>query len=165
MVNLGDEIIPMMRNVFFGAYKPLTAADIAAFEHQTGMSLPPDMAERYMNQNGGVPEKPCWRYKDWDPFCLARILPIRTMDATEIDFPQRCAMQDVVEDVQPGIHLPAGYLPFGEDWGGNYFCWDTAGSGIYFVPMDVGDEVDKRKIRLADTFATFLEGLQEETEQ
>ena len=119
-----------MSNACTGTYKALSRRDIKALERQTGLSVPPDMTEYYLKQNGGLPERPCWHYQDWDLFCLSRLIPIRPADAVEADFPNRCAIQDVVADVQPGIHLPAGFLPFGEDWGSNFLWWDPAGSGL-----------------------------------
>ena len=149
-----------MSNSYSGSSPGLSEADLLAIEAEIGVDLPEEMRAFYMQTNGGKPENTAWEDDSNGPYTINTIFPFRPAEPDE-DFPATGAVQDVIEELRPGGQIPDSYIPFADDWDGNYFCVDTDTGEVFFVSVD---EDEDEHVRLDTSFEHFLDNLEPEDE-
>ena len=152
----------MYVNRFARCEVSVTEDDLVAVERAFAVIIHAELRRHYLFCNGGVPEKTCWIQPGWEPTCLTMFLPVRPRWITDPRFARRCSLQDTLDDVLDGPHIPPGLVPFAQDWGGNYFCVDGDTGGVYFYAMDSGDDFEGGKRYLVGSLKTFIDNLVEE---
>jgi len=143
--------------------RAINEQDIREIEHSLEITIPVEVREHYVEQNGGVPEPNCWYPEDDEPLCIARFLPMK--------YPGKADDLTVESVYRKGIskdYLIKNLVPFAVDWGTNFFCFNERGD-VYFYAMDawsgkLSTEENKRKAAkfLVGSFREFIAGLKPE---
>jgi hypothetical protein len=153
----------MYKNAFEKCFDPLAESDIAAVQNTLKIHFTQELREHYLFCNGGRPKKRCWIEARWEPTCVRSFLPIIPDDKSEDEFGLVNTFQAAVRDVLiNGPHIPKEFIPFAEDFGGNYFCQDRTDNAIYFFSMDCGDDFERGKRLLTNTLTNFINNLVEQ---
>jgi hypothetical protein len=147
------------KNRFSGCRAKLTEEDLISVERSFGVTLHPELREYYLFCKGGSPEKKCWEAEGWDPNCLKCFLPIKPANLEDENFADKNFLQDTLVDLLDGPHIPENFVPFGENWGGDYFCVDGVNGEFYFFEMDCGDDFEEGKWFLTSSLRVFIDGL------
>ncbi|MGH9760486.1 MAG: SMI1/KNR4 family protein [Blastocatellia bacterium] len=134
----------------------LTLNDLDEVELNRGVKLPDEVRRHYLEYNGGIPDPNCWVMENGEWHCVQQFLPIK--------YGKRTLESVYLKGVEKG-YLGPEMVPFANDQGGNYFCFDQAGR-VFFYAMDVwspdatNEENKKRAAKLlADSFNEFVSGL------
>jgi len=145
-----------MKNEFFECAQKLELSDLLEVESRLGISLPDDFKDHYLEYNGGVPQRSCWEYMEGEYYEIADFKPIKYSSSDE----ESLSIYDTVEGTYTKYLedklIDKDYLPFANDWGGNYFCINLKNNNIIFYAMDT--DVKPIKI-LTNGFTNFLENL------
>ena len=149
----------MSTNKFTNCHKQLTESDIEAAERRIGFQLPAQLKQHYSVCNGGEPEKRCWKDEKWDYMCLKYFFPIRSAAAAADELEDVVVLEDVLVELSEDSLIPSGFIPFADNWGGDYFCIDKDEGSIYFFAMDYTDDHERGKRYLTSSLTEFIEGL------
>lgn len=134
---------------------PIGDDEIKNIEGKLGVRLPSDFVEVAKEHHGGVPSPNSFYYNS--PYAgkvKTNLTSILSFDLDDVE-----GIVDTYEDLKD--QLPDGVVPFGDEGGGDYVCFDyrsdaSAPRVIYwaheFAPEDA-------IIPLASTFTEFLEKL------
>lgn len=135
---------------------PVGDAVVEVIEQQLGVHLPPDFLECAKRYHGTGPEVECaFTYQDPDrgsvESCLGALLSFDLEEEYNI-----LTIRSLLAD-----QIPPGVIPFGEDGGGDFICFDFRASAaqppvVYFAHEKPSGQ---RLIPLAADFASFLEML------
>ena len=134
----------------------LTPDDIRDVESRLGIVIPGEVRDHYLQHNGGIPDPNCWMMDNSVWHCVQMFLPIKY---------GRRTLESVYKQGAEKGYLTKNLIPFGNDHGGNYFCFDETGR-VYFCAMDVwsrelSDEANRKNATklLAPSFNEFVAGL------
>jgi hypothetical protein len=153
----------MYRNYFEKCFPSLSGSEISLIENKFQISFTKELKEHYLFCNGGRPKRKCWEENGWEPVCLKSFLPIIPEGRSEDEFGLSNNLQAALTGLLlDGPHIPQEFIPFAEDWGGNYFCQDMDSGYVYFFSMDCGDDFERGKRYLTKTLTDFINNLVEE---
>lgn len=134
-------------NQFILTKQSVTEAELSLFEQEIGLNLPDSYKKHILKNNGGSPEKDCFKGAQ-----IAHFYSIKY---------GKSPLEKSYNRIKN--LLPNKFLNFAYDWGGNTFCLDLSNSSnygkVYYCPMDMG-EVEPEF--LADSFHEFMDGLTED---
>lgn len=149
----------MAKNTFRDVSKKLTPVDLAVVESALKIVLPDPVKSHYLEYNGGAPERTCWELESGEALCITDFLPMMYA------FEDGRTMESVYLKGLKRNFLVKGLVPFANDWGGNYFCFDDEGR-VYFYSIDNwsdrrSTEDNKRAATkfLLPSFAEFIDRL------
>jgi cell wall assembly regulator SMI1 len=136
--------------------------DINELEQKLGIIFPEEVKGHYLEYNGGIPDPNCWVMDNGEWHCVQQFLPMK--------HGKRTIESVYLQGMERG-YLIAKTVPFANDPGGNYFCFNEAGQ-VYFYAMDVWSpdlpaEENRKKAakRLAESFQEFVSGLEPDPEE
>jgi len=135
---------------------PLSREDLASVERDLGITIPEEVKAHYLRHNGETPDPGCWILENGEAACIAECFPIKHGERT---------LESVYKTGLEKGFLTKGLVPFANDWGGNYFCFDERGQA-HFYAMDAWSdrlsmEENKKKAAslLTESFKAFIQGL------
>ncbi|MFK7058596.1 SMI1/KNR4 family protein [Flavobacterium oreochromis] len=135
--------------------KNISISEITLIENELGINLPQDFKNLYLVSNGGIPDKRNILNRDNGEFItISNFFPIK-YSKLENNLGYSTIEDIYSNNLREGL-LDKKYIPFAEDWGGNYFCIDLSTQRIFIVFMDVEEE---QKILLAENFTDFINDL------
>lgn len=136
--------------------KKLTENDIKEIEEMLQISIPRQLADHYLNCNGGTPEDN-FLYSELSDIeiSIQSFLPMKYKD--EIGFTVESMYANFVNKKV----IPAQYLPFAIDYGGNLFCMDLNTNEIVIIWMDQGEVTENEIHVLFPSFDEFLAALEQ----
>ncbi|RZJ88599.1 MAG: SMI1/KNR4 family protein [Hymenobacter sp.] len=132
----------------------LTPQQVTQVETSLGFPLPSQFKAFYLRHNGGVPSK-AYVFDQ----ALEDFLEISVFSSLWHKLPHRDTLEADYQDLTGRGVLPAGYLPFATDWGGNLFCLQLATHQVVFILMDLGEFTEDCVSPLARSFDAFLDAL------
>ena len=146
--------------------KPLMLEDITQVELDLGILIPNEVKIHYLQHNGGLPDPNTWIIDEdfgiWHS--VSTFFPMRYPS----DFSTGITIESVYKQGQEKDFLLRDLVPFANDPGGNFFCFDPNGQ-VYFYSMDDWDQnlsKDENKLKskrfLTNSFSAFVEGLTSE---
>jgi hypothetical protein len=142
----------MIRN----ASDKVTLDDIRGLASRLSIAIPEQVRTFYLAQNGGIPTLPCWMMENGEWHCIQSFLPMK--------YGKRTLESVYLMGVEKG-YLAKNMVPFANDAGGNYFCFDHRGQ-VYFYAMDgwrgdVSLDENRKKAAqwLTGSFRAFIAGL------
>lgn len=134
----------------------ITQDDIRAVASRLDIAIPEQVEAFYLAQNGGVPTLSCWMMENGECHCIQTSLPMKYGKRTL----ESVYLMGIAKD-----YLTRNMVPFANDAGGNYFCFDHRGH-VYFYAMDgwdsdlsMGENRSKAAQWLAGSFQAFIAGL------
>ncbi len=141
-----------------------------SIEKILGYSFPEDFVSHYLIFNGGVPARAWWDSHDGcEPVEIAIMKPFKYNKQSSdnpVSLIDGCYHAMVERNV-----IPPNLIPFGNDWGGNYFCLNKNDGSIVFYATDSFDsdssiELNHQKLqkKLAVSFKEFMAALVEESD-
>ncbi|MGI4736998.1 MAG: SMI1/KNR4 family protein [Janthinobacterium lividum] len=137
----------------------LTLNDIAQAEAIMGIELPPQFKEFYLRHNGGVPSK-AYVFDD----NIEDFIETSVFSSLRYKLPDSETLEEDYQNLTGRDVLPALYLPFANDWGGNLFCLNLSTQQVVFILMDMGEFTEDCVSIIALSFDTFLDSLVSEAE-
>ncbi len=153
-----------MPNNFSYTDNVISSEDISFVEKQIGISLPDEVVNHYLSNNGGIPTKTYWVKDNWVYLWLHEFLPIKYTNETTR------TLEETYLFLRNKNLIPENLVPFAVDHGGNYFCFDSEGK-IYFYTMDdwnsdfsYEENQEQSKQYLCKNINEFIDGLLEEPE-
>lgn len=139
----------------------LAKSNITSLEKFVGYCVPTDLSDFYLFSNGGVPDKSHFYIEKDDDFVeISLFIPILYTNDDLGGMSVELSYKYLTK-----IGIPHKYLPFGVDWGGNYFSLDLETGNIVLLLMDLGDFSDKCIKYIAHNFSSFINNLQEHEEE
>lgn len=148
----------MIKPVLQDPYLPINGDDLSQLEHEIGARLPEDYRSFLLRSNGGnFPFDVIILLRD--PRCYASVRHLHGVHTGEV-----YDVGDTYETLR--FTLPPGFLPIGDDAGGNQICIVVAErdvGSIWWVDHEIqpGDGwPPKNAQRLADSFNQFMDALQ-----
>ncbi|WP_107878759.1 SMI1/KNR4 family protein [Neisseria animaloris] len=157
-----------MQLEFKDCEKQVTKEQILKIEHELKIKLPHEFIEHYVKWNGGYPNKSLFYNEnvDFDEIEIKDFIPFLYAHDFQDD-PDFTLEGRVVSEWQNN-EIPQYFLPFGLDWGGNYFCLNLNNQNIYYFTRDYWDEnlsndenFQKNSTKISNSFNEFLQCLQE----
>lgn len=146
--------------MFLNPSPAITANDIDAIEKALQVVIPKKVQEHYLAHNGGMPRPNCY----W--FIGDGIEWHRIRTFFPMKYPEGGRTLEKVYRL--GIDkddLIRNLVPFADDEGGNYFCFDETGR-VFFYPLDAWDhELSRQENKektpefLCSSFQAFVLGL------
>lgn len=146
---------------FIRTVQPVTTGDLTEVEREFDFLFPADFKGHYRNRNGGRPKNNLFK-KDDTVFVFNEFLPIKYGKSN-------CLFEDVFRDLKIEQEvLPKHLIPFGDDPGGDYYCFSVrendAGS-IWIYRGEYSDNPDRAVEFLARSLNEFVEGMVTEGEE
>jgi cell wall assembly regulator SMI1 len=143
--------------IFDRVRQPLSPSDIRAVEEELKITIPGDLREFYLLNNGGRPH-PGFFPKGGDWYEVHQFLPMKTSD-------RNVGFEETYKDLVLGTpEFPKGFIPFAVDEAGDYFLYCIKGDAfgeIMFNQSDYTDDPGRFIIFLAPDLASFVKGLAE----
>lgn len=157
----------MKGNKFSEVGAKLNDKDIKALETKLSFKFPIEFVNHYLKYNGGIPDKGYFIRKDlYEP---AEVASFKEISNTEKNY--EGSLLYTYELMLKKNVLPKKYLPFANDWGGNFFCLNLENNNIIYFTTDSFDSdltLEENQIYsthiLCDNFETFLSNLVSEDE-
>ncbi|WNY83074.1 SMI1/KNR4 family protein [Cronobacter dublinensis] len=159
-----------MGNKFHNCEANIDYADIERLEAQVAYKFPNGFVNHYIKYNGGVPEKRWWDSEnEFESIEIAAFKAISTA----------VSEGEIVSSTINGCYnmmisrqvIPNNLIPFGNDWGGNFFCINKNDDSVVFYAVDAfDDEVSLEENhkdlqrKLSPTFDGFINSLLSENE-
>jgi hypothetical protein len=147
----------MTSNIFRKNLPALTTEDVRTVEEQVKIKLPDEVKSHYLAYNGGVPQRPCWQLEDGEFHRVGVFLPMK------YGLAGGRTVETVYAKGTKGGYLTKDLIPFANDEGGNYFCFNPHGE-IFFYAMDIwdknlSDDENRRKAiePLTHSFSAFVD--------
>lgn len=154
-----------MKNPCQNCEENILLSDIKSVEKVLGYTFPDAFVSHYLSFNGGVPTRAWWSCgDDFEPLEVAAFKPFKynklnnNNPSTLID---GCYSEMVSKNV-----IPSNIIPFGNDWGGNFFCLNKDDNSVVFYATDSFDpdvsmSENHRKLqkKLSSSFEDFIDGL------
>jgi hypothetical protein len=142
--------------IFRNAGDSIMREDILEIASRLNIVIPQAVQAHYLRHNGGIPEPDCWIMENGEWHCVQAFLPMkhgrRTLESVYL--------QGIAKD-----YLARNVVPFANDAGGNYFCFEPRGR-VCFYAMDGWNaersvEENKKKATqwLANSFEEFIAGM------
>jgi hypothetical protein len=141
--------------------KPVTNSDLNEVESAFDFAFPADFRKHYLNQNGGRPQYNLFK-KDETVFVFNEFLPLKYGRVN-------CLFEDVFRDLKIEREvLPKHLVPFGDDPGGDYYCFSVRAEdvgSIWIYRGEYYDSPDRAVEFLAKSLNEFVEGMVAEEEK
>ena len=137
----------------------LSVDDLKSVEIKLGLILPDQLANHYLQFNGGIPDKPVFYSEKSDIETRIQVfLPMRNSNIKGLP-----TFEEMYLKLKEQITLLSRrYLPFAHDGGANPFCVDLETGNIVIIWLDIGI-VDNKAIKyLANDFNDFIVNLENE---
>lgn len=135
----------------------LTKDNIVSLEKLVEYCVPTDFEDFYLLSNGGIADKTYFYIDKDDDFVeISQFIPISYVNDILGGMSIESSYKKLIE-----IGFPENFLPFGVDWGGNYFSLDLENGNIVLLLMDLGNFNDKCIKYIAPCFSDFINNLQE----
>ncbi|WP_217514420.1 SMI1/KNR4 family protein [Vibrio metschnikovii] len=117
-------------------------------------SIPEDLVQFYIRNNGGYCEKNTF-FIAGEGYKINEFLPFSVGS-------------DTIESTYQSVFLeneemPDNLVPFAVDAGGDYFCFDSSESGfgrIFFFESEYYDDPERSVVFLSKSFTDFVESLE-----
>ncbi|EPE7491968.1 SMI1/KNR4 family protein [Cronobacter universalis] len=159
-----------MGNKFHNCEVSINNADIERLEAQVAYKFPDSFVNHYLKYNGGVPEKSWWDSEDeFEPIEIADFKAIKTAASDGKNASSTingCYNLMISRQV-----IPNSLIPFGNDWGGNFFCINKNDDSVVFYAVDAFDDElslednhNNLQRKLSPTFEEFINSLRSENE-
>lgn len=157
-----------MKNPCQNCEKNIDLSDIKSVAKTLGYSFPEAFVSHYLSFNGGVPSRAWWACDDGcEPLEIAAFKPFKYHKMTN-DNPNSLIDGCYNEMIRKNV-IPSNIIPFGNDWGGNFFCLNKDDDSVIFYATDSFDpEISMSKNheilqkKLTSSFEEFINGLVEE---
>lgn len=141
--------------------------DIIELEAAIGTALPAEFKDHYVRYNGGIPGRTCWIQPQFDAeYEVAQFKAL----AANSDSTSGSILFTYNRMIERAV-IPRQLMPFGNDWGGNFFCLDLeTGQVVFFATDSFDDQMSPEenhrhaKQVLCQSFPEFLHGLVHEDE-
>jgi len=143
----------MLANAFDGRTWPIEPSDIVAAEQELGLTFPKSMADFYLVQNGGLPERCYFLQENGVCVWLDAMIPIEPVGEA-IDTGMKATFRRLTGE---GL-LPTTNIPFGRDPGGNFFLLDPEDERVWCMPMDEWRREDSGEANWARSGRTLTHG-------
>jgi hypothetical protein len=120
-----------MVNQFRKTVESLNETDFQGVERELGVRLPREVRDHYLQYNGGIPEHPCWKL-DWgDEYSrVSTFLPMK------YTLRRGRNVESVYRNGIDGEYLVRGLVPFANDEGGNYYCFNEHGEVFFYAGIN-----------------------------
>jgi len=143
--------------MFSKTAKKLSTEDIKEVETKLNLKLPPQIVAHYMKFNGGIPDKAFYYSSISDiELSLSTFLPIKHNDDLNSTLEEKYLF------FKDKGFIPAKFLPFAIDWGGNLCCLNIENGQVLVVWLDIG-EINENAIQiLANNFNDFINNLEDD---
>ncbi|EOI3557141.1 SMI1/KNR4 family protein [Cronobacter dublinensis] len=140
-------------------------ADIERLEIQVAYKFPGSFVTLYLKYNGGVPEKSWWDDgNEFEPIEVAIFKAIDTAASGSKDVSS--TINECYKLMVSRRVIPDYLIPFGNDWGGNFFCINKKDDSVVFYAVDAFDdeaslEDNHKNLQqiLSPTFEGFINSL------
>lgn len=123
-------------------------------EATLGFALPQQFKAFYLRHDGGVPSR-AYVFAE----AIEDFIEINIFSSLWHKLPNRETIEEDYQDLTSRKVLPACYLPFATDWGGNLFCLQLATQQVVFILMDLGEFTEDCVSPLTLSFDAFLDSL------
>lgn len=154
-----------MDNYCQNCEKNILISDIQFVEKNLNYSFPEEFIDHYLSFNGGIPLRTWWKSNDdFEPIELASFKPFKYNKLTDnkpLSLIDGCYHEMVKKNV-----IPQNLIPFGNDWGGNYFCLNKDDNSVVFYTTDsfrpdlsMSENHVLSQKKLASSFKEFIDGL------
>ena len=143
------------KNVIEKIGTTLAASDIDAVEREIGMPLPRALRAHYEQYNGGMPRLSVFVAANGNDFSLASFKTMKwRKNPHEVLFEETYLAIVLQKKL-----VPAEYVPFAIDDGGNFFCMDRRTGAICYSAMDGSEELPHEGERIAENLVSFVDGM------
>lgn len=152
---------PKILLMFIRSSIGISPIDIEQLEESIECQLPDDFKRHYLSNNGGIPNRTFFYVEKDDGFVeVSFFLPIK--------YKSNNIGEMTIEESHKNLilkGLPANYLPFALDWGGNYFSIEVNTNDIVLLLTDLGEFSNASIKYLTTGFVNFINGLELEGDE
>ena len=128
-----------MNNFFINCEKSVTKSDIDEIERKLNYNFEDIFIAHYLQFNGGTPSNSCWCSDDeFEPIEISRFKSFKYNEVSggsDNALIECCYFNMLMKAV-----IPDNLIPFGIDWGGNFFCVNKNDNSIVFYSVDSFDD-------------------------
>jgi hypothetical protein len=140
--------------IWSGVHSRINRSDIQLVENRFGIQFPEDFIEIVLQYHGGFPRPNRFVYQDYEKG------PVRSSLAELLSF-DLSYRDNIINTYEYLEHqLPTGVIPFADDGGGDYICFDFGSTRDSSTPKVVywshEKEPELSTTYLSDTFSDFL---------
>ena len=129
--------------------------NIVSLENLVGYSIPQDFVNFYLLSNGGIANNPYFYIEYEDNYVeISLFLPIYYTDEKLGGINIETSYKHLIQS-----GFPNKFLPFGIDWGGNFFALDLETGKIVLLLMDLGPFTDNCVKYIASCFSDYINNL------
>lgn len=148
----------MRSEIFSQTSQSISELEIREIEKNLNIIIPAEVREHYLMNNGGVPNFRYWFVDETIWHRIRKFLPMKyPVGGRTIETVYRMG-------IEKGYLIP-GLVPFADDDGGNYFCFDEE-ARVFFYAIDAWDDsisYDANKLQISEqlcsSFEKFVDGL------